>query len=203
MNIGTAGALALYSYQTTLNGYGQGSTGGSASTANSPSSTSASNPGSAQDAAILKALADTYTSLTTASNGYLPAPEALSALAGSSGVLGPLVNAIYSKASASGSTSLNLSALSASSASVGGLNSAAASTLFSGGGNSGPGALSSAAVNLNATLALASYSNYLKGVPAGSASAAAANQSTQPADVQAAIQSAQSTAFTSMLNLLA
>jgi hypothetical protein len=111
------------------------------------------------------------------------------------------MSALYSESVASGKTSFDLSALSASAASVGGLDSASASILFSG-SSSGSGGISSAALNLNATLALASYSNYLNGVPTGTKAATTTN-STQPTDIQAAIQTAQSTALSSMLNLLA
>ena len=88
MNVGAASALALTNYQTTLNSYGQGSASTAASTGSS-----ASTSASAQNSAVLQALANTYTSLTSNSNGILPAPDALSALAGS-GALTPLVSGI-------------------------------------------------------------------------------------------------------------
>jgi len=216
VDIGSASALALYNYQTTLNNYGQGTTS-SASTGSSTASASSSTPSSssstssandAQDAAVLQALASAYTSLTTNSNGILPAPDALSAAAGTSGALGSLVSGIYSEAAASGKTSLNLSSLSASAASVGGLNSTTASILFSGSTSNGLDNISPAAINLNATLALVSYSNYQNDIPNSSAtvaatSAAAGTDTTQPSDVQNAILSAQSASFNSTLNLFA
>jgi peptidoglycan DL-endopeptidase CwlO len=216
VDIGSASALALYNYQTTLNGYNQGATasattGTSTSSSTSPA-TSSSSPTStasdAQDAAVLQALASAYTSLTTNSNGILPAPDALSAAAGTSGALGSLVSGIYAEAVASGKTALNLSSLSASAASVGGLNASTASILFAGNPSNGLDNISSSAINLNATLALASYSNHLKDIPNSSATvaatgAAAGTDSTQPADVQNAILSAQSASFNSTLNLFA
>jgi hypothetical protein len=60
---------------------------------------------------------------------------------------------------------------------------------------------------LDASLALASYSNYQNGIPTGtlgSAATAAATSigSTQPSNIQTAIQSAQSGSLSSVLNLL-
>jgi hypothetical protein len=216
VDIGSASALALYNYQTTLNSNTQGANS-SASTSSStsssvgpatPSTPSTSTANDAQDAAVLQALVGTYTSLTSNSNGFLPAPDALSALAGSGSDLGPLVSGIYSEAAASGKTSMNLSSLSASAASVGGLNSASASILFSGNSGNGLDNISSSAINLNATLALASYSNHLSGIPDSSASALATaaapgTSSTQSADLKGAAQSAQAGALNSTLNLFA
>jgi hypothetical protein len=81
-----------------------------------------------------------------------------------------------------------------------------ASILFASNSNKNSSGISSAAINLNGSLALASYANYLQGVPSGTAQASAtkaASGSTQSSDVQTAIQSAQSSAFNSILNLLA
>ena len=208
MDIGASSALALHGYQTTLNGYSQGTTSSSASTGSLTSSAnnSTSSSNDTQDAAVLQALASTYTSLTTNSNGVLPAPDALSALAGSSSVLGPLVRAIYSESVASGKSDLNQSSLSASAASVGGLNATSASILFAGSASNGLDNISSSAINLNATLALTSYANHQAGILNSTATAAAAaigTGSTQSSDVQKAIQSAQSVSLNSTLNLFA
>jgi len=83
-----------------------------------------------------------------------------------------------------------------------------ASILFAGTGNQGQDGFASAAINMNASLALASYSNQLNHIPTGSlaaaATAAAANiNPNNPADIQKAIQSAQTSMFQSTLNLLA
>jgi len=124
VDIGSASALALYNYQTVLNSYNQGASSSvststaatsSGSTASS-SSSSTSSASDAQDSAVLQTLASTYTSLTSNSYGILPAPDTLSALAGSGSALGALVSGMVSEAAASGQTSLNLSSLSSSAA---------------------------------------------------------------------------------------
>jgi hypothetical protein len=96
---------------------------------------------------------------------------------------------------------------SSSLATLGGLDSASASTLFSGGSSSGLLGFSPSAINMSASLALAAYANQQSGIPSGTlgaaATAATSNlDSTQSSIVQAAIQSAQSTVLTSSLNLL-
>jgi hypothetical protein len=203
MDIGTTSALGLYNYPTTLNGYGQGTTSASASpnSSISPSSSSTSSTGSAQDAAVLQALTDTYTSLTTSSNG-------LNALLGSSNVLGPLVSGIYSESAANGQTPPDLTSLAASAASVGGLNSASASILFSGNSKNGLDNISSSAINLNATVALAAYYNQQNDISNSTATTSAApavtgTGSPQSSDVKLALQSAQSALLNSTLNLFA
>jgi len=203
MDIGTTSALGLYNYPTTLNGYDLGTTSASASpnSSISPSSSSTSSTGSAQDAAILQALTDTYTSLTTNSNG-------LSALVGSNGVVGPLVSGIYSESAANGKTPPDLSSLAASAASVGGLNSASASILFSGNSKNGLDNISSSVINLNATVALVSYANRQNDISSSTPATAAASAVTgtgsmQSSDVKTAIQSAQSALLNSTLNLFA
>jgi hypothetical protein len=203
MDIGVASAPALSNYQATPISYGQGATSPSAS----PSS-STSTAGSSQNAAVLQALASTYTSLTTDANGILPAPDALSALAGSSGALGPLVSGIYSASVANGNTSFSLPGLSASAASVGGLNATAASILFSGTSTQGSDGPFASAINLNAALALVSYSDSQNGIPNGTLGAAATAASAglglaQPTGTPNAVQSAQSSLLTDTLNLLA
>ena len=210
MDIGTVSALALASYQAAVSSYGQGSiatspgTGSSAAT----SSSGTSSPSGTQDAAALQALASVYTNLTTNSNSILPVPDTLSALAGNSGALGSLVSGIYQLSAANGNSKPDLSALSATAATVGGLNATTASILFAGNSSNGQDGFSALAVNMNSILALASYSDHLNNIPTGSlgaaATAAAASiDPNQPSAVQNAIQAAQSSALTSSLNLFA
>ena len=204
MDVGTASALSLYNYQTTLNGNSQGAGSSSASTGST-----APTSGSAQDAAVLQALTSTYASLTTSSNSLLTTPDALSALAGSSALI-PLVSGIYSASVANGNASSAFSGLSTSMVTEGGLSATSASILFSSNNASnnasGMDGFSSTAINMNASLALAAYSNYQNGIPSGTlgaaASAAAAKiDTTQTSTVQTAIQAAQSASLTSSLNL--
>jgi hypothetical protein len=203
MDIGPTSALGLYNYPTTLSSLGQGTTSASASpnSSISPVSSSTSSTSSAQDAAVLQALTDTYTSLTANSNG-------LSALLGSSSVLGPLVSGIYSESTANGKTPPDLSSLAASAASVGGLNSASASILFSGNNSNGLDNISSPVINMNATVALAAYYNQQNDLstsiaPTAAATAVTGTGSTQSSDVKTAIHSAQSALLNSTLNLFA
>ena len=79
MDISSASALALYSYQTALRSLGQ---------------TSASSTESAPDATVLQALASAYGNTDASAGGLLPASDALSALAGSS-ALPSLVSGLY------------------------------------------------------------------------------------------------------------
>ncbi len=200
MAIGTASALAPYNYQTAVSSYGQGS--------NATSSSATSGSSNAQDAAALQALVSAYSGLASNSNGFLPAPDTLASLAGSSGALGSLASGIYKLSAANGNTTPDLSALSATAASVGGLNATAASILFAGTGSQGRDNLTSSAINMNTVLALTAYSNQLNNIPNGTlgaaATAAASNiNPNQPADVQTAIQGAQTSLFRSTLNLLA
>ena len=203
MDIGSTSALGLYNYPTTLSSLAPGTTSASASptSSTSPLSSSTSSPSNAQDAAVLQALTDTYTSLTAN-------PNSLSALVGSNGVVGPLVSGIYSESAGNGKASPDLTSLAASAASVGGLNSASASILFSENSKNGLDNISSSAINLNATLALVSYANRQNDVSGSSPATAAATAltgtgSTQSSDVKTAIHSAQSALFNSTLNLFA
>jgi len=195
MNVGGVSTLVGNGVPTVLTNGNQGSGSALAGTTNA-----ASTAGSAQNAAVLQAL-------TATTNGLLPTPDALSSLAGESGVLATLVGGIHSASVANGNPSSPFPGLTTGLASVGGIDSASAATLFSGGSSSGLGGLSAAALNLNASLALASYTNNQAGLPTGNfavaADAAATSPgSTSPADVQSAIQSAQSSVLTSTMNLL-
>ena len=199
MDIGATSALNLYSYQTALKKSGQSATASSASGASSSSST-------AQSEAVLQALSSVYSGTSTVS-GLFSSTDSLATLAGTSGVLGPLVSGMYSASVASGNTSSTMAGLSASLATVGGLDASSASLLFSGQGTNGSSGYASSAINLTGTLALAAYANKQNGVPAttlgaAASKAAASIDSTQPANVQSAIQAAQSATTTSTLNLL-
>ena len=196
MEVGAAGSLALYNYQTTLANYGQGST--------SISSTA----GSAQNAAVLQALDSAYTGLTSGSTGGLPAADPLSTLAGDGLALGSLVQGIYATSVASGSTASLFPSLANASATAGGLDATGASILFPSSGIKGLEGISSSAINLNASLALASYATYQSGLqsnPLGAAATSAATSSdpTQTASIQAEVQGAQAATFASTMNLLA
>lgn len=198
MDIGAASALNLYNYQTALKNAGQ-STATNASSVSSSSST-------AQSEAVLQALSSVYSG-TSSVSGLFSSTDSLAALAGTSGVLGPLVSGMYSASVASGNTSSTVAGLSASLATVGGLDASSASILFSGQGTSSSSGYASSAIDLTGTLALAAYANKQNGVPtttlgAAASKAAASIDSTQPAHVQSAIQAAQSASTTSTLNLL-
>lgn len=152
--------------------------------------------------AVTQALASTYSNLSTQPGGDLfPSLDALSSLAGSSSVLGPLMNALYSANAASGKATYSVAELRASSSSVGGVNTAMASSLFA--GSADPSGFSNASLTLNSSLALTAYANAQKGIPAsGTAAAAAKLDSTQADQVQQALQGAQAATTANLLNLL-
>jgi hypothetical protein len=196
MDVGAASALALYNYQTALKAGSQGTSGSTASSGTQATATSSSlNP--TQDAAILQALANTYGSLSTVASGVLAAPD----------TLGSLVSGMYSLSSAGGAP-ISFSGLAASLATEGGLDTSSASILFSTKDSSSSSSGFTSAMDLNAKLALASYTSQQAGLPTGTVGAAAASaaskvDTTQTSSVQAAIQSAQSGVTSSLLNLLA
>ena len=197
MDVGTVGATSLSSYQTALKSVAQ-----SAASTGSAASTS----GTGQSATVLQALSAAYANLTGSSIGTQPASDALSFLAGSD-ALSTLAKGIYSASAASGDAASSISSLSGSLAKVGELTAASPSILNSGQGTSGLDGFSSAAINLDATLALASYTNRQNGIPDGTIGAAAAKlasgiDTTQTASVQAAIQAAQAISMASTLNLI-
>jgi len=188
MEINTAGALSLYTYQSALqNAQAAGAT-----------------PAGAQGAAVYQALTSAFAADTSGSSG-----DPLLAAAGSSG-LASLVSGIYSTAAAAGGgTGAPIASLSSSLATaVGGTNAATASGLLSGLGSDGLDGITADALNLNTTLALAAYSDTQNGLSSGTltslARTAAANiDATQPSSVQAAIQASLTGSFTNTLNLLA
>jgi len=174
MDIGAASALNLYNYQTT------------AQTSN-------------QSAAVLQALAQTYSGAAASGAGLFDGSDALSALVGSSSTQGLLTNGIYSASQTNGSTSFSTAGLSASG--FGGLDASSASGLLSSLGTNSTGASNGLAgltlSDLNPSLAsaIASY-QYQQSIGSGTAatSTSTANQ---------LVQAAQSTQTSGALNLLA
>lgn len=154
--------------------------------------------------AVTQALASTYADLTARPGGdFSPSLDALSSLAGSSSVLGPLMSALYSASAANGEATYSVAELRASSASVGGLNASMAASLFT--GNADPSGFSNANLTLNSTLALTAYSNSQNGIPASATATKAATaklDTTEANQIQQALQGAQAAATTNMLNLL-
>ncbi len=133
-----------------------------------------------QDAAILQAFGDAIGSLAT--------------LSGGSEALGSLASGMHTLAGADGDRAFQ--------AVWAATDAAPASGLFV----ATPDGGFDPAVNLNATLALAAYANRQAGIPATTPRAAALNASqdpAQPAQVQAALQAAQTALAASTLNLLA
>jgi len=163
---------------------------------------SPANVANAPSEAVTQALASTYANLSDRPGGDLfPSLDALSSLAGSSNVLGPLMNALYSANAASGKATYSVAELRASSASTGGLNTAMAASLFA--GSSDPSGFSNASLTLNSSLALTAYANAQKGIPAsGTASSTAKQESFQADQVQQALQGAQAASTANLLNLL-
>jgi hypothetical protein len=189
MDIGSASALALYSYQTALRSLGQTGTG---STEPTP------------DAAVLQALVSTYGNTDASAGGLLPASDALSALAGSS-ALPSLVSGIYDASVGSGLTELPVANLASSLAAVGGLDATTTASLLGSLGSGGLDGIS--ALSPDATLALTEYANQQNGVAGNLTQAAEAQaasiDTSREAGVLAAIQSAQAASFAGTMNLLA
>jgi hypothetical protein len=131
------------------------------------------------------------------SSGGLPGPDEASSPARSS--LDTLAGGALSKSLAGGQTAPNLRGLSASAASVGGMSAATASILLAGGSGNGLDTLSSSDPNLNATLALASYSNAQNDNPNGTL----LDGSILAANAQGGSQAAQAASLNSTLNLFA
>jgi hypothetical protein len=198
MDVGAAGALSLYNYQSALKSLSQNS----ASSA-SNGALASSNP---QNSSVLQALASVYSATRDNGNALLPAADSLSSAAGASGYLAQLVSGIYSASVANGNTGVPVSGLASTDATLGGLDATMASTLFSGTGSNGADGFSSAAINANSTLALAAYNDQLNNTPAtvtAAANAAAASLDPgKPASVQAAMQAAQAYSVVNNLNLL-
>jgi len=146
-----------------------------------------------RSAAVLQALGSAYTSLTA--NG-----DALSSAAGNAGTLPALVGSIYTTSSGAGLSSDLFSSLSIASA-----NATSTASLLASMGSSGLGGLSSAAVNSSASLALTAYTSQLSGLP--STLTAAAQKAVEGIDtndetaIQTLIQSSQTTAFQSVLDM--
>ncbi len=199
MDVGAASALTLSNYQMALNSYGQGVISSLANAIGTSSATSGP-----KNTAVLQDISNIYSSLTGDANGGLSAADSLSSSADTN-VLSPPESGPDSSSVTSGSAAFTAS-LATSSAMFGGLDSTSASILFGGTGVSGSDGLSSSAINLNASVALASYTAHQNGIPSGTigaaASAAAAKiDTTQPATIQNAIQSAQSSLLTNTLNI--
>ena len=175
MDVSALGALNLYTYQATLRKASQ----------TSPAE-------SARNQAVLQALTSTYAA-TSSSAG---STDSLSALAGSGGFLGPLVNGIYAAASAA-SSSGNI-------ASLRGLASSpkAASTLLASSGSSGLAGLSSAALNPTATLALTAYTSQSGTLTQTAKASSAGIDSSDSNGIREAVRSAQATLFAGTLDLL-
>lgn len=181
MTLGAAGALGLANTWTMWQPYTQGS-------------------GGSQGSAILQAFASTYAGLTDRSTGLLQA-DTLSTVVGS-GAIPNLIGGMYSVAKANGSNPSTLADLQASLATMGGWDTTAASILFTGTATNAAnskGGWSSAALNMNTALALASYANQQKGIPNSTAAAAAA--ASTGGSPQTAIQAGQTALLQSMLDL--
>jgi hypothetical protein len=200
MDVGVASALTLSNYQMALNSYGQGVISSLANAIGTSSATSGP-----KNTAVLQDISNIYSSLTGDANSGPSTAESPSSPSNTS-ALTPPVGGTDSSLVTSGSTTFTAATLATSSATFGGLASASASILFAGTDVSGSDGLSSSAINLNASVALASYAAYQNGIPngtIGAASAAAAKiDTTQPTTIQNAIQSAQSALLTSTLNIL-
>jgi hypothetical protein len=183
MDVGAAGALSQYTYQSTLKGLTQGG----------------SSQKAAQGAAVLQALSSTLAG-TAGTNALLPGTDALSSLAGS-GALAPLLSGIYQASTASGDASFAGSAISEAHAAIGQMDGSAATTLLSGGGSF------AAAISQGSALALTAYTAQQEGfsgtVTAAATKAASGVDLTSPAGIQTVIQSAQSSLFNSTLSMMA
>jgi len=171
MNIGATSAVNLYNYQSTVQSSGQ-------------------------SAAVLQALAQTYSGAAASGEGLFSSTDSLSALAGSSDTLGSLMGGIYSASAANGSTDFSAAGLSTSS--IGGLDSSSASSLLNSLGKSSSSSsnplenLTIADLNPGLASAIAKY-QYQQSVGASSAN---------PNAVSQLVQTAQSLQATGTLNLL-
>jgi len=183
MEINTAGALSLYTYQTAL----QSAQAGGASQS------------VAQGAAAYQALTSAFSAITQSSSGD-PLVDAAGA-----GSLGSLVTGIYSSAAAAGNATPIANLSSSLAVAVGGSSAATASGLLSGLGSDGLEGVGADALDLNSTLAMAAYSATLNGLPSGTLTdlAKKAAAATEPSSVQDALQAALAGSFTNTLNLLA
>ena len=187
MEISTASALSLYTYQTTLQN----------------AQSAGASPTQAQETAVLQALTSAYGNATTDSSG-----DPLADLAGD-GSLGSLVSGIYTASAASGGTaSPTLSLTSAMTTAAEGTSASTASGILSGLDTGGLQGLSAPALDMGSTLALTAYTATQDGLPSGNLDQAATTlaasiDSTQPASVQSAILAAQSSASSGTVNLLA
>ena len=179
MAIGAIGTQPLFSYQTALSGLG----------AANPAPTSADTQSGVQSSAIAEALTSAYSTLASAPSGFL----------GASGVLPSLASGLYDLSAASGGTPPSISGLTSAFATSGlGIPTA---SLFSSGKTATGSAGLLAAVNLDATMALAAYSYRASTNPQGASSPAAGTVAAQPTTVQSAIQAALAATTSSTLSL--
>ncbi|MDR3671760.1 MAG: hypothetical protein P4L36_13000 [Holophaga sp.] len=187
MDISTAGALSLYTYQTALK---------------SAQSSGAAQPTS-QASAVYQALTSAYAANTTVSTG-----DPLTDAAGASSQAS-LVSGIYSAAAASGSTSAIASLSASLTTTVGGTNASTAYGLVSGLGDDGLQGMASGALNMNSALALTAYADTKSGLTSGTltdlaTSLAASVYGSQPTSAtgQSAAQDSLASSQASTLDLL-
>lgn len=203
MDVGATSALTLSSYQTASSRYGQGVLASLANAINSSSSMSDS-----KNMAVFQDLSAIYSTLTGSASPSSSTTDSVLTTSTTSGLV-PSTGGTSPSSLPNGNATLSAASLAVSAASFGGVDSTSASILFSGSKASTPAGLASAAINLSASVALASYSAYQSGIPTGTTLGAAATSAsakidtTQPTDIQTAIQSAQSGLLNSTLSLLA
>ena len=191
MDVGAAGALSQYQYQTTLKGLTQAQGTGAI-----PASLRA-----AQSEAVLQTLTTSLAGTASGANSLLPAADALSSLAGS-GALAPLMSGIYQASTASGDASATGSAFSTARASLLAANTSSLAGLFP----ESNGSPFSSALGQGTSLAMVAYNAHQEGlsgtVTAMATRAAAGVDLSSPAGIQNAIQSVQSNLVNSTLNML-
>lgn len=197
MNIGARTSASPYAYLTAF----QSSQGSTPFASSSPSSSAATVPalGTTQDAAVLQALSATLSSRPT----LYDSTGALNTAAASQ-YFSNLTSSLSSLTSGSRNSGLSSSGSYASLATQGGLTSNAASSLFGNSSSNGSSVFPSSVLNVDASMAMASY-NYqqsLANLATGSASTSSTSNSTSTSTIQAAITSAQSTLFSGMFNLI-
>jgi len=134
-----------------------------------------------QSAGVLQALTTAYSGTRSSSS------DALTSIAGTAAMLPALMSGIYTAATANGSSSSLFSSLSSSS-----VDATSSASLLASLDTSGTDGLS-AAINSDATLALAAYS-----YQTGSSS----SSTTSSSSIQSLLQSAQAANYSSVLNLL-
>ena len=150
---------------------------------------------SSQSAAVLQVLAQTYGEAAASGSGLF-ASDALSSLAGTDQAMAALTAGVYSAAAANGNSSFPTDGL--SSATIGGLDASSASSLLGGMGSTGTSdgllGLSSTALDPSLAAAISSY-QYQQSIGSGAGS-------TSDGAIHQVVQAAQSTQFSSTLNLL-